>query len=359
MRVNPAQRSPKQPVQRGIPRHLIAIENWCEQPRVARRLRADLPRWNQLHSALDALHQTHTAVETYNRSNEELNEGQRLLSIYGLLQALVVQQDALCHLAESLQTRPVRLRRHRRLEEIRNIRNWTVGHPTKADRNFIQSHHAIRRPQVGRGGFALFSAFDDGRNQYTYVPLPQLARLQRRVISALLREMIAELRQRDERPPVVRTLPRVQQAAPRVAPVASRWKHEPPVTNTSSSPGRVPVMSPARGANSIGSPERRGAFTSNRNGELQRRQPTVPRQPANIGQQRGTDTSRMGVAANNAPQVNRGPGRNQPHANGKRNGKHNRRPHFGPEPRTWMEKVNPPPLLPARRAARLAAQAIQ
>ena len=295
MRVNPVRRLPKLPLQRGIPRHLSAIEKWCEQPRVARRLRADLPRWNQLHSALDAIHQTHTAVETYNHANGELNEGERFLAIYGLLQALVVQQDALCHLAEALQTRPLRLNRHKRLVEIRNIRNWTVGHPTKVDRNFIQSHHAIRRSIVGRGGFALFSAFDDGRTQYTYVPLPQLARLQRRLISGLLRDILAELHQRDQRPPVIRATPRVQAAEPRVAPVASRWKQKQPL-----------------------------------------------QQPC------GTGLRPVIAAQRPAPQNSR---RSHVQANG--NGKH--RANVRPEPRTWMEKANPPPLLPARRAGRLAA----
>jgi hypothetical protein len=83
--------------------------------------------------------------------------------------------------------------RHKRLEEIRNIRNWTVGHPTKIDRYQTLSHHAIQRPQLGRGGFSLYSAFDDGREQYTYVPLPQLARLQRRVVSNVMRDILAQL----------------------------------------------------------------------------------------------------------------------------------------------------------------------
>jgi len=292
---------------------------------VSKRLRADLPRWNQLHSALDALHQTHIAVETYNRSNGELREGERFLAIYGLLQALVVQQDALCHLAESLQTRPIRLNRHKRLEEIRNIRNWTVGHPTKADRHLIQSHHAIRRSVVGRGGFALFSAFDDGRTQYTYVPLPQLARLQRRVISALLRDMLAELRQRDQRPPVVRATPRVQQAEPRVAPVASRWKQTRPLRKSALHSPKPPTP---------------WKQTATSNGELHRRQPDRHSQKLNTGRQHG----------------HRDQG-NPQHANGNR--KHNGHMNMHPEPRTWMQKVNPPPLLPTRRAARLAAQPIQ
>lgn len=185
---------------RGIPLHADAIEYWAARQK---KLRHSLARWNQFRSSLDAIRQTHRAIEAYNHSNGDLTEDQRYLAIYGLLQALVVQQDAMCHLAESLQTRPVHMNRHKRLEEIRNIRNWTVGHPTKVDRFDTHSHHAIQRPQLGRGGFSLYSAFDDGREQYTYVPLVQLARLQRRVVSRLLRDMLRELNSRERKPAVV------------------------------------------------------------------------------------------------------------------------------------------------------------
>jgi hypothetical protein len=266
-----------------------------------------------MRSALDTLRQTYVAIEAYNRANGNLKEDERYLAIYGLLQAMVVQQDALCHLAEALQVRPIRLNRHRRLEEIRNIRNWTVGHPTKADRHLVPSHHAIRRPKLGRGGFALYSAFDDGRTQYTYVPLPQLARLQRRVVSRLLRDMIAELQQRDRRPPAAQTKAKLQpqvhaqkpqpvaQQQPRVAQVASPWK----------SAARLKPNGHAQ------------PLRANTNGKAHHR-------PYSNGN------------------------RKQPNGNG--NGKHHRRAAFRPEPRTWLEKANPPQLLISRRAARLASQ---
>jgi hypothetical protein len=170
------------------------LEIWIDHPRHHRSLRRDIGRWNQVLSSLQALKQTNLAVTAFQKHGAKLSEGERFLAIYGLLQALVLQQDALCHLAEALKTTPVRLNRHRRLEEIRNIRNWSVGHPTKADRGPALSHHAIARPKLGRGGFSLHSSFDDGRFQYMYVPLPQLGRLQRRVISALLRSMLSELK---------------------------------------------------------------------------------------------------------------------------------------------------------------------
>lgn len=200
----------KPPSGRGIPLHADAIEYWAGQQK---KLRRNLSRWNQFRSSLDTIRQTHRALEAYNHSNGSLTEDQRYLAIYGLLQALVVQQDAMCHLSEALQTKPVHMNRHKRLEEIRNIRNWTVGHPTKVDRYDTHSHHHIQRAQLGRGGFSLYSAFDDGREQYTYVPLLQLARLQRRVVSRLLKDMLRELNSR-EREPAVAPAPTAKRALP-------------------------------------------------------------------------------------------------------------------------------------------------
>jgi hypothetical protein len=206
---------PRLPSGRGIPLHADSIQYWAERQKQVRR---NLPKWNQFRSSLDAIRQTHRAIEAYNHSNGELSEDQRYLAIYGLLQALVVQQDAMCHLSEALGTKPVHMARHKRLEEIRNIRNWTVGHPTKIDRYDTHSHHAIQRPQLGRGGFSLYSAFDDGREQYTYVPLVQLARLQRRVVSRLLRDMLRDLnsRQQAKKKPAPPKQPKtvIQAAAP-------------------------------------------------------------------------------------------------------------------------------------------------
>src|SRR3954468_22071851 len=208
-------KSVKSPSGRGIPLHAQSIEYWAQQQK---KLRRDLPRWNQVRSSLDAIRQTHRAIEAFNRSNGDFSEDQRYRAIYGLLQALVVQQDAMCHLAEALQTKPVFMTRHKRLEEIRKLRNWTVGHPTKIDRYETASHHAIQRTQLGRGGFSLYSAFDDGREQYTYVPLPQLARLQRRVVSRVLRDMLTQLNAQEQ--PRKKPVVAAQKSAPRI-PVTS------------------------------------------------------------------------------------------------------------------------------------------
>lgn len=212
----------KTPAVRGIPLHANSIEYWGREQK---QLRRDIAKWNQFRSSLDAIRQTHRAIEAYNHTNGDLSDDECYLAIYGLLQALVVQQDAMCHLAEALGTKPVHMARHKRLEEIRNIRNWSVGHPTKIDRYDTRSHHAIQRTHLGRGGFSLYSAFDDGREQYTYVPLIELARLQRRVVSRVLRDMLAELNSRQQQKQQRRTKRSVAVRVPNTSPERSHASH--------------------------------------------------------------------------------------------------------------------------------------
>lgn len=162
------------------------------EPRVRRRLKSQVVRYNQLWSSLDTLRQTDMAVESYARHSGEAGTGSHYLALYGLLQALVLQQDAVCHLQEALGEKNSGIVTDNRLQEIRTIRNWSVGHPTKVDRRDTLSHHKIKRAKLGRG-FELVSAFDDGRRQFTFISIADLIRRQRLVLGRMLRRVVADL----------------------------------------------------------------------------------------------------------------------------------------------------------------------
>ncbi len=197
------------------------MRSWANEPRVSRRLRSQLARWNQLNSSLDTIEHTELAVQAYASHNGDLQQGERFLAIYGLLQALVLQQDAVCHLDEALGGPGNAVVRDHGLQEIRSIRNYSVGHPTKADRNDTISHHKIARAELGRG-FELVSAFDDGRRQFTYVSLANLMRKQRTGLARIMRKMVKELQQADLRKPVV-----LKRRAAHRAHKSARHAHQP------------------------------------------------------------------------------------------------------------------------------------
>src|SRR3569832_39578 len=173
-------------------RYAEEIRSWINNPRRAKRLRREVGRWNQLCSCLDTLQQTELAMQAYASSAGDVGSGQDYLALYGLLQAMVLQQDAVCHLDEALCGKGTAVGNDRHLQDIRKIRNVSVGHPTKVDRRDVMSHHHISRPKIGKG-FELVSAFDDGRRQFTFVSLEQLLRKQKLSVARMLRGIVKNL----------------------------------------------------------------------------------------------------------------------------------------------------------------------
>ncbi len=84
--------------------------------------------------------------------SDDLPHGSSYILAYGFLQALFLQQDAVRHLCEALQlsweSDPL-------LDEIREVRNDAVGHPT--NRRGGKSFGFISRPSISKSGFQLMT----------------------------------------------------------------------------------------------------------------------------------------------------------------------------------------------------------
>ena len=100
--------------------------------------------WNKLWCAFDNIEDTQSAINEF-----EITTNPSKLFFYGVLQALVVQQDALRHLEESIKLPKFKFEDYDKLKEIRDIRNETIGHPTDLRKD-------------GRG-----SEYEDGSVTYT------------------------------------------------------------------------------------------------------------------------------------------------------------------------------------------------
>jgi hypothetical protein len=108
-----------------------------------------LDDWNRLCAALDAADDAQLAIQTFlsrgretRRSKETgcltLREGQKYLDLYGVFQAVVVQQDAIEHIREIVEfwctgKKPsddsVWYAPYKCAQELRQYRNLCVGHP--------------------------------------------------------------------------------------------------------------------------------------------------------------------------------------------------------------------------------------
>ena len=70
--------------------------------------------------------------------------GTLYLAVYGVLQGMFLQQDALVNLGNTLRF-PIRIDDYQGLKKIREIRNQIVGHPTSYRRRKTESYYAINR----------------------------------------------------------------------------------------------------------------------------------------------------------------------------------------------------------------------
>ncbi len=182
-------------------RHAERLRSWMYDPHHSRKLRRQVGRWNQLCSALDTIQQTELAMQAYAASAGLAGTGEHYLALYGLLQAMVLQQDAVCHLDEALGGTGTSIGRDQQLQAIRKIRNVSVGHPTKVDRRDVMSHHRISRPKLGKG-FELVSEYDDGRRKFTFVSIADLLRKQKLSVARMMRTIVQSLDRRNMLQPI-------------------------------------------------------------------------------------------------------------------------------------------------------------
>ena len=79
---------------------------------------------------------------------------------------------------------------------VREIRNDSIGHPTKRDRRKGQptSYHQISRPTMSKQGFQLLSYYSDGSRQFRDISIPDLVADQRKFLAEMLTLVVNALR---------------------------------------------------------------------------------------------------------------------------------------------------------------------
>ncbi len=102
--------------------------------------------WTNYCVAMGVLEDASLALEYYENSGLKGNDGLIYLKLYGVLQAVVLQQDAICNLYKIIIGRDLKPK----WSKIRNLRNLTVGHPIKCVRNRNKSNEIIKRCYITR-----------------------------------------------------------------------------------------------------------------------------------------------------------------------------------------------------------------
>ena len=180
-----------------IERFVSEIRDKINEPRKQHALLQDHALWMMLCSSLDVIEDTDCGLEAFLTTDvHNLNDGNKYVYVYGTLQVLFVQQDAVEHFRQALGMEyNLACDDKSVLMEIRNIRNNSIGHPTKSDRQTPIAFNFISRITIGNQGFTLATAYDDGTHTcHKDVNIPNLIAKQRAVLSGVLRDAIETLR---------------------------------------------------------------------------------------------------------------------------------------------------------------------
>ena len=184
----------------GIEQLVSEIRDNINEPRKKHALLQDHASWMMLCSSMDVIEDTDCGLEAFLTTDvDDFNDGNKYMYVYGTLQALVVQQDAVKHFHESLNIPHDLTCDHKSvLGHIREIRNNSIGHPTKRDRIKPIAFNFISRITIGNQGFTLATAYENGTQTcYKDVDIPDLIAKQRSILSGVLCDVIETLRKEE------------------------------------------------------------------------------------------------------------------------------------------------------------------
>ncbi len=152
--------------------------------------------WSKLCTCIDTIEDTEAAISSYLELDEFDAFKGGYLYIYGILQALFLQQDAVSNLYDGIFATDnylnVMLNKHRSLKDIREIRNNSIGHPT--NRNG-KSYHSIVQHSICKTGFDLSSDFDEDRIQFSFINILEIINTQAKEINSVLNLIVSTLKE--------------------------------------------------------------------------------------------------------------------------------------------------------------------
>ncbi len=174
---------------------IVALEDQIRDRINARRKQHELisrsADWNKLCSALDVIGDTELGLTAYLEHPAVEEPGLCYLHVYGALQLLQTQQDAVEQVCRALGLLP---KASPKIPEVREVRSSAVAHPTAQKEDNVTKSNFIVRASLWQYGFSLMTVFSDDRQFIERsVSVPSLIRQQREALTATLEEIIKTL----------------------------------------------------------------------------------------------------------------------------------------------------------------------
>ena len=155
-----------------------------------------------LASAFDTVADTEMAIETYEAMEQEDDRRLYYLAIYGLLQAMYVQQDAVEAMMWAFEPNAeprYKIENEPDAVEVREVRNKAIGHPTKdgdiksKKKPGVQmSYHIVQR-SIHKGGFTVLTAYANRDSTFTPYSIPDLILKNRTAVARVLQRIYDKL----------------------------------------------------------------------------------------------------------------------------------------------------------------------
>ena len=178
---------------------MSTIRDLINSPRKQHTLFQDSILWAMLCSCMDTVEDTEEALESFLKINTDSSDkGRHYLRIYGALQALIVQQEAVKNLHEALGIQYIE---DSSLEEIRHIRIDAAGHPT--NRGKKKAFNFINRATLSSQSFQLITYYrtnsGNGKldSKRENINVPDLIAAQKNVFVDVLNNIIETLREEE------------------------------------------------------------------------------------------------------------------------------------------------------------------
>lgn len=169
------------------------IRDFINNPRRQYNLLKNKEYWNQLCSSLDVIEDCELAITAYKNTEFNKGDGDKYLKVYGLLQAMFVQQDAVKNLWEALEVNG-NFELDEQLRNIRKIRNESVGHPTKT---FNNSYHFVSRITIEKQGFQLMSCHNHQKD-FKDINVLGIIKKQKSLLSEKLNVILQSLKEEEK-----------------------------------------------------------------------------------------------------------------------------------------------------------------
>jgi hypothetical protein len=151
--------------------------------------------WEQLWACMDTLGDTEIAIKEFFKLSSDDFEKSPYLFLYGLLQSLILQQDSVINMKESLFGTNANQQLSATLFNVRNIRNLTIGHPTKNEKSYkgIKVYCTINRSTLSKNGFE-YIIWKPSTIDSKSINFNELVDEQRKVLVGELEEILNKLK---------------------------------------------------------------------------------------------------------------------------------------------------------------------